>query len=189
MDWKAENALNGLTSCPAIAHIDVQQQDDVHEEGIHDGRDGDDLIVEDEGTAGDGDGLCGVLHADFDDECAALLSQQTGHPGEQGSSGRGGKDEHGHGEPQRTELGHKCGAMLEKEDRHKEHKCWHGNAPQSPMHRLCPSGAEDGDKQAEGDGYSHQDKVLYQKITYRQLNLGGLSDLQGYPCHDEWQGE
>ena len=45
MDWKAENALNGLISCPAIAHIDVQQQDDVHKEGIHDGGDVDDLIV------------------------------------------------------------------------------------------------------------------------------------------------
>ena len=63
----------------------VDEEDDVHHEGIDDGGDGDDLVVEDEGTARHGDGLGCVLHADLDDQGATLLTRQAGEPREQGS--------------------------------------------------------------------------------------------------------
>ena len=55
----------------------VGEEDEVHHEGIDDGRDGDDLVVEDKWTACDGDGLCGILHAYFDDQGATFFGGQA----------------------------------------------------------------------------------------------------------------
>ena len=40
----------------------IDEEDNVHHQGIDDGGNGNNLIVEDKGTTCHGDGLCGILH-------------------------------------------------------------------------------------------------------------------------------
>ena len=40
---------------------DIDEEDDIHHEGINDGRDSDDLVVEHKRTASYSDGLCRIL--------------------------------------------------------------------------------------------------------------------------------
>ena len=53
-------------------NTDVGEQNDVHHQRIDDGGNGDDTIVEDKWAGGYGYGLCCVLHAHLDDDCALL---------------------------------------------------------------------------------------------------------------------
>ena len=61
-------------------YSDIRQQDEVHHQGVDDRRDSNDLVVKDQGTASDGDGLCGILHTDLDDECTPLFGGQFEQP-------------------------------------------------------------------------------------------------------------
>ena len=37
--------------------------------------------------------------------------------------------------------------------------------------------------------YDHENDVLNQQFTYRQMDVDGFADIGCDPCHDEWQGE
>ena len=54
----------------------ICQQDQIHHQGIDDGRDGDDLVIENERTARDSDRLRGILHPDLDDQRSTFLAGQ-----------------------------------------------------------------------------------------------------------------
>ena len=71
---------------------DVDQQYDVHHQGVEDGGDGHFFACEDDRAGGDGDSLGCVLHADFDGNGAALLRAVFHQTGKKGGASDGDQD-------------------------------------------------------------------------------------------------
>ena len=62
---------------------DIGQQDDIHHQGIDNGRNGHDIVVKHKRTAGNGNSLGSILHTDFNDDGTLLLLRQVHQPRQQ----------------------------------------------------------------------------------------------------------
>ena len=139
---------------------DIEEQEHVHHQGIDNGRDGDDLVGKDEGAASDGDGLGGVLHADFDDDGAAFGSREA------------------------EKEGKKCAATHGEED-----EGWEGDASEDVVDAQGDGGFGSTEPETTKDGDGHEHEVLHQEVTDWELHIGTGAYAGGGPCHDEGHGE
>ena len=181
-----------LAGHAALSHFrdaDVGEENEVHHQGIDDGGDGDDLVMEDEGAAGDGDSLCGVLHADLDDEGASFPDSQFQEPCKQCAATGCRQNQHRHREAQGRELCDDGLLVLDEEDRYQQQQSRHGDAFEYVVNLLCDLRAEHIDEETDGDRYNHEHEVLHQQVAYGQVNIRRLSYARCHPCHDQRQGE
>ena len=51
---------------------DINQQHDIHHQGVDNRRNGDSSVIEDKGAACNGNGLCRILHSHFNYDCPPL---------------------------------------------------------------------------------------------------------------------
>lgn len=107
---------------------DVGDQDDVHHQGIDDGRDGYHVVVEHQRAARDGDGLGGVLHPHLDDDGAPFFSREVHGAAQQCPAAHGKQNEYADGQPQLTEAVDDGGAVLEEKHGRQENQGREGDA-------------------------------------------------------------
>lgn len=170
---------------------DIEQEDDVHHQGVEDSRDGHLTAVEDERGKGNGNGLGGVLHADFDDNGAADSRREPAKAREQRTAQHSQQDERGRGHSKDSKVVHYLLGVLEKKHQGQEHQGRESGFAENPANLGGGMRPESAEQDAGKDGNEKQDEVLQQELAYGQVDFetGLPGNETGSKFHDERQGE
>ena len=150
---------------------DIEQEDDVHHQGVEDSRDGHWTAVEDERGKGNGNGLGGVLHADFDDNGAADSRREPAKAREQRTAQHSQQDERGRGHSKDSKVVHYLLGVLEKKHQGQEHQGRESGFAENPANLGGGMRPESAEQDAGKDGNEKQDEVLQQELALLELAI------------------
>ena len=170
-------------------NANVSQQNYIHQQGIDDGGNGDNVVVEDERTTRHGDGLCGVLHSDFDDDGATLATRQSHQPRKQYATHHRRKNQDADRRAQRREFPNDGVLMGEEKHRRKRYQQRKSKEFEDFVDASSEFLFSHRQPDAEHDGNGHQNDVLHEQIADGQMDIGAGSDVLRDPRHDHRNGE
>ena len=157
------------------------QEDEVHHQGVDDRRDGYYFIIEDKRTARDGNGLRGILHADLDDQRAAFFACKTEEPSEQCAATGSSQNEDGHREAERSKLRGDSLSVLHEKNRYQQQQSRHRDTLKDTMDLLSRLFPEDIDNEPDGYRHDHENNILDNQFTDRQVDCHRFSDARRDP--------